>query len=93
MYDIPHLNGTGSNYHDWKFRVLTILLLRGLTGIVQGTEQYLPEIAIDLKDQPAITTAYEKSQTYNYQTKAEITLNLKQEPLSAIILYILASEV
>ena len=38
VYDIPHLDNTGSNYYDWKYRVLTVLHLRGLTGIAEGTE-------------------------------------------------------
>ena len=60
MYDIPHLDNTGSNYHDWKYRVLTVLHLRGLSRIAEGTEQCPPQIALDPKDQPATTTAYEK---------------------------------
>jgi len=38
MYDISYLDNTGSNYYDWKYRVLTVLHLRGLTGIAEGTE-------------------------------------------------------
>jgi len=38
MYDIPHLDNTGSNYHDWKYKVSTVLYLRGLSGIAEGTE-------------------------------------------------------
>jgi len=76
VYDILHLDNMGSNYHDWKYRVSTILHLRGLTGIAEGTEQCPPQIALDPKDQPATTTTYEKWQACNYQAKAEITINL-----------------
>jgi len=93
MYDIPHLDNTGSNYHDWKYRVSTVLHLRGLSGIAEGTEQCPPQTALDPKDQPATTAAYEKWQARNYQAKAEITMNLLQELLIAVILYTLASEV
>jgi len=76
-----------------KYRVLTVLHLRDLTGIAEGTEQCLLEITLDPKDQSTTTAAYEKWQTHNYQAKAEITMNLSQELLSAVILYTLVSEV
>jgi len=60
MYNIPYLDNTGSNYHDWKYRVSTVLHLRGLTGIAEGTEQCPLEIALDPKDQSPTTAAYEK---------------------------------
>jgi len=50
MYDISHLDNMGSNYHDWKYRVSTVLHLRGLTGIAKGTEQCLPQIVLDSKN-------------------------------------------
>jgi len=93
VYDISHLDNTRSNYHDWKYRVSTVLYLRGLTGIAEGTEQCPPQTALDPKDQPATTAAYEKWQAHNYQAKTEITMNLSQELLSAVILYTLASEI
>jgi len=93
VYDIPHLDNTGSNYYDWKYKVSTVLYLRGLTGIAKGTKQCLPQTALDPKDQPATTAAYEKWQACNYQVKAEITMNLSQELLSTVILYTLALEV
>jgi len=50
VYNISHLDNTESNYHDWKYRVLTVLYLRDLTGIAEGTEQCLLEIALDPKN-------------------------------------------
>ena len=91
VYDIPHLDNTGSNYHDWKYRVSTVLHLRGLSRIAEGTEQYPPQTALDPKDQPATTAAYEKWQACNYQAKAEITMNLSQELLSTVIFVIAKS--
>ena len=41
-YDIPFLDDTGSNYDDWKFRISTVLRLRGLMGIVKGEEKCPP---------------------------------------------------
>ena len=76
IYNIPHLDNTGLNYHDWKYRVSTVLHLRGLIGIAEGTEQCLPQTALDPKDQPVTTAAYEKWQACNYQAKVEITMNL-----------------
>jgi len=58
MYNIPYLDNTRSNYHDWKYRVLTVLYLRDLIGIAKGTKQCLLEIASDPKDQPTTTTTY-----------------------------------
>jgi len=81
VYDIPALDNIESNYDDWKYRILTILKLRGLFGIVKGTEKYPPEVATDPKDQITVTATYDKWQTRNYQALAEITLTLKKEPL------------
>jgi len=50
VYDIPALDDTGSNYDDWKYRITTVLKLRGLIGIVKGTERCPPEVATDPKD-------------------------------------------
>jgi len=91
MYDIPHLDNIESNYHDWKYRVSTVLYLRGLIGIAKGTEQCSLQTTLDPKDQPTTTTTYEKWQACNYQAKAEITMNLSQELLSTVIFVIAKS--
>ena len=92
-YDIPALDDIGSNYDDWKFRISTVLKLRGLFGIVKGTEKCPPEVATDPKDQVTVTATYDRWQTRNHQALAEITLTLKQEPLRNVKRYQLASEI
>ena len=59
-YDIPALDDIGSNYDDWKYRILTVLKLKGLFGIVKGIERCLPEVATDPKDQVTVTAAYNR---------------------------------
>ncbi|KAG1866474.1 hypothetical protein C8R48DRAFT_564770, partial [Suillus tomentosus] len=39
LYDIPSLENDGSNFQLWKYRVELILDLRGLWGIVEGSEK------------------------------------------------------
>ena len=60
VYDIPALDDTGSNYDDWKYRIMTVLKLRGLFGIVKGTKKCPPEVATDPKDQVTVTAAYDR---------------------------------
>jgi len=72
---------------------LTVLKLRGLFGIVKGTEKCPLEVAMDPKDQVTITTTYDRWQTRNHQALVEITLTLKKEPLRNVKRYQLASEI
>jgi len=92
-YDIPPLDDIGSNYDDWKLKISGLLRLRGLWGVVTGTDACPPEKAADPKDQPAVTAAFEKWQNKNLLAKADITLMLGKEPLRAVYHYELASEV
>jgi len=92
-YDIPFLEDTGSNYDDWKFRISTVLRLRGLMEIVLGVEKCPPEMATDSKDQDTVTVLYDKWQTRNHQALAEITLTLRKEPLKYVKRHLLALEI
>jgi len=38
-YNIPLLDNNRSNYDDWKFRVSALLKMKGLIGIMRGTEK------------------------------------------------------
>ncbi|KAF8193672.1 hypothetical protein BJ912DRAFT_848217, partial [Pholiota molesta] len=38
LYDIPSLENDGSNFQTWKYRITMVLDVRGLIGIVDGTE-------------------------------------------------------
>ena len=92
-YDIPSLDNNGSNYDNWKFRISTLLKMKGLMGIVKGTEKCPPERAIDPKDQAAVTAAFDKWHAQNNQAFGEITLTLKKEPSRNIRCFELASKV
>jgi len=59
-------------------------------GIVKRKEKCSSQEAKNPKDQDAVTVAYEKWQTCNYQILAEITLILRKELLKR---YLLASEI
>jgi len=92
-YDLPPLDSTGSNYDDWNFKISALLRLRGLWGVVTGTDACPPEKAADPKEQPGATAALETWQNKNLLAKADITLMLGKEPLRAVHHYELASEV
>ena len=61
-------------------------------NIVKGVKKCLLEPTRDSKDQDALI-AFEKWESQNYQTLAEITLTLKKEPLKYVKWYSLASEI
>ncbi|KAF5363875.1 hypothetical protein D9756_000060 [Leucocoprinus leucothites] len=83
LYDIPSLENDGSNFQTWKFRIGTVLRLRGLMGIVGGTDKRPEPIrnADVIENQSAIDT-WDRQ---DMEAKAQLTLTLKDEPLSGII--------
>ncbi|KIK72233.1 hypothetical protein PAXRUDRAFT_181098 [Paxillus rubicundulus Ve08.2h10] len=38
LYDVPSLENDGTNFQNWKYRVSTVLNIRGLIGLINGTE-------------------------------------------------------
>jgi len=92
-YNIPLLDNNGSNYDDWKFRVSVLLKMKGLMGIVKGTEKCPSEKATDPKDQVAVTATFDKWHAQNNQAFVEIIMMLKKEPSRKIRQFKLASEV
>jgi len=92
QYNVPLLDNNRSNYDDWKFRVSAILKIKGLMGIVRGTEKCPPEKATDPKDQVAVTAAFDKWHVWNDQDFVEIVMTLK-EPSRKIRQFELVSEV
>jgi gag-polypeptide of LTR copia-type/Domain of unknown function (DUF4219) len=59
LYDIPYLEDDGANYQAWKYRVQTVLEIRGLWKAVEGTESdsvkvrdARAQIILTLKDEP-----------------------------------------
>ncbi|KAI9440748.1 hypothetical protein H4582DRAFT_1812134 [Lactarius indigo] len=73
MYDISFLDDDSSNFAFWHFRVQTILKLRGLWGVVDGSEKK-PDPAVD-------ATAHADWISKDQEAHVQITLTLKDEPL------------
>ena len=40
LYDIPILKENGTNFQMWKYRICTVLDIRGLLNIAEGKEQH-----------------------------------------------------
>ena len=77
LYDVPSLEDNGTNFQMWKFRVRMILGVRGLWKIVNGDET-----------KPDETTHPTKSEEWlpkDREALAQITLTLKDEPLSGVL--------
>jgi hypothetical protein len=77
LYDIPALENDGSNFQLWKYRVELILDLRGLWGIIEGTE-----VAPDKNTHPV---EYLEWLGRNKEARAQIALTIKDEPLNGIL--------
>lgn len=74
LFDIPALEDDGSNFSFWKFRVNMILELRGLWGIVSGSEK-----------KPTDTTKLADWLARDHEARAQISLMLKDEPLNGVL--------
>jgi len=83
-YDIPFLDDDGGNFAFWKFRVRMVLELRELWGLVDGTVA-----------KPAATAAAADIADWaskDRETRAQITLTLKDEPLNSVLFATTAKE-
>ncbi|PSR73941.1 hypothetical protein PHLCEN_2v10248 [Hermanssonia centrifuga] len=80
LFDISSLENNGSNYSTWKFRVKTILKIRSLMPIVNGTEA-CPSPS---KDDPK-TKEITSWNTRDHKAKAQITLTLRDELLNGVM--------
>ncbi|KIK12904.1 hypothetical protein PISMIDRAFT_18377 [Pisolithus microcarpus 441] len=78
LYDIPSLDDEGSNFQTWKYRVEMILDVRGLWDIVGGTSTTAPDPNAD----PA---GHAEWLLKDKEARAQITLTLKDEPLSGVL--------
>ena len=76
LYDIPSLENDAANFQTWKFRITTVLDIRGLLSIVDGTHQC-----------PAASNAKEHArwQKLDKEARAQICLMLKDEPLNGVL--------
>ena len=76
LYDIPSLENSTTNFQTWKFRILTVLDIRGLLPIVDGTSQCPTNTQSD---------DYAKWKRLDKEAKAQICLTLKDEPLNGVL--------
>jgi len=67
--------------------------MKGLMGIVRGTEKCPPEKATDPKDQVAVTATFDKWHAWNDQAFVEIVMMLRKKPSRKIRQFKLASEI
>jgi hypothetical protein len=75
LYDIPSLENDGSNFATWKFRITTVLDIRGLNTVVDGSRPQPQQSASD----------YSQWIQADKEAKAQICLTLKDEPLSGVL--------
>ena len=80
LFDITPLENDGTNFATWKFRVRTVLEIRGLMGITDGTEPKPTASASDPKD-----TEIANWVSRDRDARAQITLTLKDEPLNSVM--------
>ncbi len=94
LYDIPSLENDGSNFQTWKYRISTVLDVRGLVNLVDGTE-VVPILPDGTKEADAaiIREKILDWQRHDKEARAQLTLTLKDEPLSGVIHAISAADV
>jgi hypothetical protein len=76
LYDVPSLENDGSNFQTWKYRVMTVLRIRRLWDITEGKET---------KPDPTKPDELEEWLLKDGEALAQITLTLKDEPLSGVL--------
>ena len=75
LYNIPSLENDGSNFATWKFHFMTVLDIRGLNPMVDGS--------CPCPNQS--TSEYSQWIQADKEAKAQICLTLKDEPLSGVL--------
>jgi len=77
LYDVPSLEDDGTNYQMWKFRVRMVLGVRGLWKVVTGDEAQPDEVTHPVEHEDWLSR--------DREALAQITLTLKDEPLSGVL--------
>ena len=85
LYDIPSLNNDGTNFHMWKFRVQTVLGVRHFWSVISGEDPKL-----DAAMQP---DELEEWLVKDTEAHTQLTLTLKDEPLSGVLYSTTSAEV
>ncbi len=88
-YEIPLLKDDGSNYNAWKFRQTTVLRLRGLLEMVNGTDK-LPDplTGADAKDTAKVKIYNDevvKCKKRDEDTFAQVTLNMEDGAMADVM--------
>ena len=76
LYDIPSLENDAANFQTWKFRIETVLDIRGLWSIVDGTNKCPTDTQSE---------EYTSWKRLDKEAKAQICLTLKDEPLNGVL--------
>ncbi|KAF8671212.1 transposition, RNA-mediated [Rhizoctonia solani] len=89
IYKLPKLKDNGSNYNAWKFCQTTVLKLRGLFGVANGTNN-LPNspTKAELKDNAKVSNYKESIAKWTKQDEdafAQITLNMEDGAMADVM--------
>ena len=85
LYNIPSLDNNGTNFHMWKFRIQTVLGVRHLWSVV-SREDPKPNETMHSDE-------HEEWMEKDKEAHAQLTLTLKDEPLSRVLYYTTSAEV
>ena len=80
LFDIASLENDGSNFSTWRYRVKTVLEIRGLLPIVDGTEPRPVPTTQDPK-----STEIANWDSHDGEAKVQITLTIKDKPLNGVM--------
>jgi len=84
LYDVTSLENDGSNFQMWKYQIMTVLDIHRLWEIVDGTKK---------KPDQSKVAELEEWTAKDKEARAQIALTLKDEPLSGVLLAMLAEEI
>ena len=86
LYDIPSLEDNATNFQTWKYRIETVLDIRGLLPIVDGSLT-CPTVTNPSSEELIRWLRMDK------EAKAQICLTLKDEPLNGVLYIVMSKEV
>ena len=78
LYDIPSLEDDAANFQMWKYHIETVLDIRGLLPIVDGSHT-CPTVTNPPSEEVICWLRMDK------EAKAQICLTLKDEPLNGVL--------
>ena len=84
LYDVPSLEDDGTNFQMWNFRIRMVLGVRGLWKVITGDKAQPDEVT-----HPA---EHEDWLSKDREALAQITLTLKDEPLSGVLYTTMSAE-